>query len=131
MKKMLSMVLTLVLMFVLSSVAVNAADQCDVVGQSYTVYVGDEPWTLTNFENAPMFSPAPECGGSVILVDPDGAGWSYGWSITDNGLIIAGTPAELTDDGLIVYFIPQGLHTLQVGNMVYKTEQEIPTLLFK
>ena len=131
MKKMLSTVLALVLMFLLSSVAANAIDQCDVVGNSYTIDYNGTEWALQDFTDVVGFSPAPRCGGMVYLVYPSGEFDTLDWCVTDGGLFIGGTPANLTDDGLEVYLIPGELHTLHVGGTVYKTEQEIPTLLFK
>ena len=134
MKKMLPVGFALVSMLLLSIVAVSdvsAVDQCDVLGQTYTVTLDGGVWTLTDFENTIMFSPAPRCGGTVTLVDSDGVSYGCDWSVAGDSLVISDAPARLTDDGLMIYLVPQGLHTLCVGGMVYKTEQVVQALTLK
>lgn len=108
-----------------------AQDQCEVVGATYTVTVDGTEWTLTDFvETGPHFSPAPQCVGTVNFVSPYGE-HTCNWCVCNNNLNIAGLPAVLTSNGLKIYGVPTGLHTLRIGDVVYMTEQEVPLLLFK
>jgi len=123
--------ITLVSMWAVSTAAI-AMDQCDVVGNSYTITIDGNDWTLSNFdESLPMFSPAPKCAGTVTLLGPTGQYSVLDWCVCFGELKISGLHALLSEDGLMIYLLPSGLHTLRVGDTVYMTEQEIPQLLFK
>jgi len=122
--------ITLASLWAVSSVAV-AMDQCDVVGNSYTITIDGNDLTLSNFnESLPMFSPAPRCAGTVDFLGLNGRS-ALDWCVCFGKLKISGIPAFLSDDGLKIYAIPLGLHSLRIGDTVYMTEQEIPQLLFK
>ncbi|MCK4782767.1 MAG: hypothetical protein KAV87_03375, partial [Desulfobacteraceae bacterium] len=101
------------------------------VGNSYTVTIDDAEWTLTDFMNVAVFSPAPPCGGNVSFVDPGGEYSYHKWCASGDGLTVAGFPALLTKSGLKIYCVPMDLYILHVGNTVYMTEQEVPLFLFK
>jgi len=125
------LLLTLGLLWAAVSAAL-ATDQCDVVGNSYTVTIDGDEWILDNFVNSgPFFSPAPQCGGTVNLLSPDGEYIFLDWCVTGAGLNIAGFPAVLTYDGLELYCVPMDLYVLHIGNTTYMTEQEVQQLLFK
>lgn len=134
MKKMwpvfLALCVTLLMFCVVGSTA-TAQNQCEIVGNSYTITVDCDEWTLTDFTNVPGFSPAPPCGGNVSLVSPDGEYSYHKWCVSGNGLTVAGFPALLTESGLNIYCVPMDLYILHIGNTIYMTEQEVPLLLFK
>ena len=132
MEKMLSFLIVMVAVLGLAMTA-PAMDQCEVVGNSYTLDLNGESWTLTDFEIQLCFSPAPFCSGTVNLVSPTGDSQSVDWSVNYHrtALMIAGLPAILTQDGLIVYALPAELNTLKIGDTMYMTEGEIPTFNFK
>jgi len=134
--KNLSMcIVSLLMACLLCAVAVPAMamDQCDVVGNSYTITFGDDEYVLTDFiESEAKFSPAPLCGGKVYLMFPSGSFYFLDWSVSrDHNLFIAGLPAVLTEDGLTLYCIPEAPYTTDIGGVIYKTEREVPTLSFK
>jgi len=123
--------IALATLWTVGSVAV-AMDQCDVIGNSYTLVLGGNDWTLSNFDEAPpLFSPAPQCAGTVILLGPVGQYSTLDWCVCHGGLRISGLYAILSEEGLMIYSLPSGLHTLRIGNTFYMTEQEIPQLFFK
>jgi len=71
--------IALATLWTVGSVAV-AMDQCDVIGNSYTLVLGGNDWTLSNFDEAPpLFSPAPQCAGTVILLGPVGQYSTLDW----------------------------------------------------
>ena len=134
MKKMWPVFVILLLTFGLLWLAGTAAiakDQCDVVGNSYTITLNGDEWTLTDFSNVIAFSPAPPCGGNVSLVSPDGVYSYHKWCVSGDGFTVLGFPAVLTTEGLKLYSVPTNLYTLHVGNMTYMTEQEVQLFLFK
>lgn len=134
--KNLSMcIVSLLMACLLCAVAVPAMamDQCEVVGNSYTLTLCGDEYTLANFVGVDsMFGPAPLCKGTVYLFSPNDTYCSFEWNVSrGNELTIGGFSAVLTEDGLVVYFIPDGLYTTVIGDVTYKTEQEIPTLQFE
>ena len=135
MRKMWPLLVTLALMILCYGAAGSAAlamDQCGVVGMSYTLTIDGDGWILDNFVNSgPFFSPAPQCGGTVNLLSPDGEYVRLDWRVTGVGLNIAGFPATLTSNGLKLYCVPLDLYVLHIGNTIYMTEQEVQQLLFK
>jgi len=123
--------ITLASLWAVSSVAV-AMDQCAVEGNSYTVTIDGNDWTLSDFAEAgPYFSPAPQCAGTVNILGPDGQIFTVDWCVCHGILGIAGLPAFLSKEGLAVYALPSGLYTLRIGDTVYMTEHEIPQFFFK
>lgn len=133
MKKMWSVGVVSVLMLLFTCIMATSAiamDQCEVVGNSYTMVYGDE-CVLSNFVNTVGFSPMPPCGGTVDFTY-SGEIVKFLWNVNyDKTLTIAGLPAVLSTDGLKIYGIPTELYSLQVGNKIYKTEQKIQSFLFK
>ena len=130
MKKMWPVLVTLIVVVTFLWIAGTSAiamDQCEVAGNSYTL----DGCTLDFVESGPFFSPAPQCAGTAGLAVP---GWDIvvlDWMVVRDNLTVAGYPAVLTPDGLIIYGIPTNLHTLNVGGKTYMTEHEVPLLLFK
>jgi len=134
MKKMRSILIvlciTLASLWAVSSVVV-AMDQCDVVGNSYTITLDGDDYVLSDFtSSSPSFSPAPRCHGYVTLI-ANGERTNLEWYLRNGHLSIGGVTAELTSNGLKIYIIPQNLHCLRIGNTFYMTNEKIPTLLFK
>ena len=75
--------LTMVLGFIFGSYAFAWQDPCSATENSYEwegYVLGD--WTPAEA----MFSPAPECEGTVILRAPDGTWYSYGY-IGNRGIL--------------------------------------------
>ena len=123
--------LTLGFQWLVATVAI-AGDQCDVVGNSYTITIDGGDWILTDFVDVVGFSPLPPCGGNVSLVSPDGYYTSHKWNANYDGtLTVAGLPAKLTPEGLKLYGVPMDLYILHIGNKLYMTEQEVPQFLLK
>ena len=123
--------ITLVSLWAVSTAAI-AMDQCEVIGNSYTITIDGNDIVLSDFvESSPMFSPAPKCAGTVTLLGPAGQYSTLDWCVGHDGLRISGLHAFLSEDGLMVYLLPSGLHTLCIGDTVYMTEQKISQFLFK
>ena len=129
MKKMWPVLVTLIVVVAFLWIAGTSAiamDQCEVVGNSYTLEVGQDECTLSFVEVGPFFSPAPQCAGTVNV-----GNYVFDWIVVRDNLTVAGYPAVLTPDGLTIYGIPTDLHTLNIGGTVYMTEHKVPLLLFK
>lgn len=130
MRKILSMWITMVMIMSFGVTGVAAANQCDVMGGTYSVTLDGDEWTLTNFTDKIEVGPAPRCGGKVTLIGPDNTRSFYVWCVRDK-LTVAGFPAKLTAEGLMIYMIPSNLHRLRVGSTIYMTNEKIPVLPFK
>ena len=123
--------LTIVFLWLAGSASI-AMDQCEVVGESYTITLDGDEWILDNFVIfGPFISPAPRCCGTVNLLSPDGEYVRLDWRVTGVGLNIAGFPATLTSNGLKLYCVPLDLYVLHIGNTIYMTEQEVQQFFFK
>ena len=123
--------ITLVSLWAVSTAAI-AMDQCGVIGNSYTITIDGKDIILSDFvETSPMFSPAPKCAGTVTLLGPEGQYSTLDWCVGHDGLRISGLHAFLSEDGLMVYLLPSGMHTLRIGDTVYMTEKEVAQFLFK
>ena len=103
MKKMWPMFIISFLMIVffwIAGTAIAWQDPCSAIENTYEY----EGYVLGNWTPATvMFSPAPECEGTVILLAPDGQWYLYDY-IGNRGIItIAGVlPCRVADDGNLV-----------------------------
>jgi len=93
MKKMRSILIvlciTLASLWAVSSVVV-AMDQCDVVGNSYTITLDGDDYVLSDFtSSSPSFSPAPRCHGYVTLI-ANGERTNLEWYLRNGHLSIGG-----------------------------------------
>jgi len=93
-------VVAMIIGFIWALPAFAWQDPCSVTENSYEYegfVLGD--WTPV----APLFSPAPECEGTVILLAPDGQWYSYAY-IGNRGTITIGgiLPCQVDNDGNLV-----------------------------
>jgi hypothetical protein len=150
MKKLfLAMLLTLGLVFggLTSNALADDVYQCDVVGNAYTVTLGGVEYTLMGWTDKCNIGPCPECGGEVDLKSSLGQYLTLYWQVSryNQQLSIGKLPAVLTEDALTVYIPPTGLYKFRggqnvyapahlnrtkIGQDVYMTGGEIPTLVF-
>ena len=133
-KFLLSVVLTIGLIFggLTSSVFAEDIDQRDVIGSSYVVEVDGLEYTLSNFVEELMFGPygPNDSEGTFEFGVPEGYFYKFGWTATDGVLTLAEClTAELTEEGIVIYFIPNDLVSTEIWGKVYMTPEEIPTLI--
>lgn len=140
-KIFLAFLLTLLLAFALpvsNALATTEEEVCiELTENSYEFVVGDDIYVLEDWTIVPStFGPVPACEGFVYLTYPDGSSHKMTWLISYNSgntINMAGFntwfKATLTDKGLVVYLIPTGTDSLSFGGKVYKIEKDLDVTL--
>ena len=132
MKKFLLLaVLTVSLIFGGLTSNTFAMDQREVIGNSYVVEIDGLEYTLSNFEEELIFGPyGPyDSEGTFEFGVPEGYFYKFNWEAKNGILNLANClTAELTEEGIVIYFIPKNLYEIKIGKKTYVTENEIPSL---
>lgn len=91
--------LTMILGLIWGTMASAWQDPCLAIENEYTY----EGYALVNWTPAiAMFSPAPKCEGTVLLLDPNGFWILLDYRSSGDKLLIVGIPCWLSNDGRLV-----------------------------
>lgn len=106
--------LTMIISFICGSLAFAWQDPCNATQHNYTY----EGCTLTGWaDTTSLFSPAPKCSGTVLLLASDSTWILLDYISYKDTILIANIPCRVTDKGNLVCKVitqPEKSYTLHL-----------------